>query len=229
MENVKQKNWKPLEIVIFSSIIAILIINSIIKGDWWVALVEAICGITYTFLAGKGTPVCYIFGVVASSLYSFLSFTQHLWANLILYAAYYIPMQILGFFKWSKNLKSGSREIVKIKLSTKERLVLALISFVLICALIPFMYYFKDTHPILDSITTILSVLGMYLTVRRAVEQWFVWIIVNALSFLMWFFVLMAGTKVFPTVLKWAIYLVVSIYFYIEWQKDLNAKKAPKV
>ena len=82
--------------------------------------------------------------------------------------------------------------------------------------------YFKDTHPILDSITTVFSIGGMYLTVRRAIEQWIFWMVVNTLSLIMWINVIATGTKVYSTAIMWAVYLYLALYFYIEWRKEIK-------
>ena len=84
------------------------------------------------------------------------------------------------------------------------------------------MVYFKDTHPLLDSVTTVFSIGGMYLTVRRAVEQWIFWMVVNTLSLAMWINVAMNGARVYSTIAMWAVYLFLAIYFYREWYKEIG-------
>ena len=203
--------------------IILIVLHAILRGDYIVAVISAICGITYTVFAGYGTPVCYLFGITGSGFYVFLSFQNALWGNLLLYLLYYIPMQILGFFKWRKHLKQGKNEIVKISISKKESLIITglcvLASLIMICVL----YYLKDTHPILDGITTVVSIGGMYLTVKRALEQWLAWMVVNALSLVMWLKVALSGERVYSTVMMWAVYLFLAFYFYFEWKKEINS------
>ena len=79
-----------------------------------------------------------------------------------------------------------------------------------------------DANPVLDSLTTVFSIGGMYLTVRRAIEQWVFWMGVNVLSLLMWVSVLMSGVKVYSTIAMWAMYLILAIYFYFDWKKELK-------
>ena len=62
----------------------------------------------------------------------------------------------------------------------------------------------------------------MYLTVRRAIEQWIFWLIVNLLSFLMWLDLALQGERVISTVIMWGVYLILAIYFYINWKKELK-------
>ena len=82
--------------------------------------------------------------------------------------------------------------------------------------------HYKDNHPILDSITTVFSIGGMYLTVKRAIEQWLLWIVVNLLSLIMWVNIVFSGTKAYSTVTMWFIYLILAIYFYKTWKKDIE-------
>lgn len=220
----KYINKKTIEITLYFLVILFLIINAILRNDNIIALISAICGISYTFFAGKGKPFCYLFGVTGSSFYCLLSLQSALWGNLILYALYYIPMQIIGFFKWNNNLKEGKSEIIKIKLPQKELITLVLILLLLTLITYFVLIYFKDAHPILDSITTVFSIGGMYLTVRRAIEQWVFWFGVNVLSLFMWLNVLLSGAKVFSTVIMWTVYTLLAIYFYIDWKKELDKK-----
>ena len=62
----------------------------------------------------------------------------------------------------------------------------------------------------------------MYLTVRRAIEQWGVWIFVNGLSAIMWGLIALSGEKVYSTVIMWSVYFVLGIYFYFCWEKELK-------
>ena len=131
-------------------------------------------------------------------------------------------MQIIGFFKWNKNLKNGERNIIKIKLPKKEFSllisVLTIISFFVYLTLV----FMHDKNPILDSITTVFSVGGMYLTVRRALEQWLFCIGVNMLSLIMWLNVVNSGIKVYSTLIMWSVSLILAIYFYYTWQKEIK-------
>ena len=82
--------------------------------------------------------------------------------------------------------------------------------------------HFKDSNPIIDGITTFLSIMGMYLTVKRCIEQWVIWFIVNTLSFFMWLNVIMSGQRVYSTLVMWLVYIILAVYFYKEWKNELN-------
>ncbi len=202
-------------------IYSVLFFNAYIMQDSLIALASAFCGITYTILAGKGNPFCYLIGLTGSAFYMYLAYHNQIWGNLILYGLYFVPMQVLGFFKWSKNLKNDKYEIIKIKLGEKENLILFTVTLFISLVFVFILWRLKDANPIIDSITTVFSILAMYLTVRRAIEQWYVWAGVNALSFVMWFIIAVHGKKVYSTVLMWFIYFILAIYFYKKWKEEL--------
>lgn len=216
------KPWKRYEKFGLGIIYLILLCNLIIFKDSPIAVTSAFFGITYTFLAGKGNPICYLFGIMGSGFYGYLSFHNALWGNLLLYMGYYIPMQVVGFFKWNSHLKTGSSEIIKTSLPKKERLILSVITLILTALAIVVLYFTQDKKPIIDGITTVFSLAGMYLTVRRAIEQWGVWIFVNGLSAIMWGLIALSGEKVYSTVIMWSVYFVLGIYFYFCWKKELK-------
>ena len=209
------------ELAGFILVYLVLICNAILTHDSKIAFVSAFCGISYTILAGKGIPFCYLIGLVGSFFYSILSFKSALWGNLILYACYYIPMQITGFFLWNKNLKTGKNEIIKTTLGKKERIILFTLTAIISVIVSFVLNHYGDRSPVIDSITTVFSILGMYLTVKRTIEQWIVWIIVNGLSFVMWLTIALSGAKVYSTLIMWGVYFIMAIYFYRTWKKEI--------
>ena len=201
---------------------SVLFLNAYLMQDSFIALISAFCGITYTILAGKGNPLCYLIGITGSAFYVYLSFSNGLWGNCLLYALYFVPMQLIGFFKWHKHLKSDKYEIIKTSLSKKENIILLSLTSVISAFVILIFVKIGDSSPVIDGLTTVFSILGMYLTVKRAIEQWYVWAGVNLLSLVMWIIIVLNGTKACSTVLMWSVYLILAIYFYISWKKELS-------
>ncbi len=200
----------------------VLFINAYVMQDSYIALASAFCGITYTLLAGKGNPLCYLIGLTGSAFYIYLAYSNNLWGNCLLYALYFVPMQIIGFINWHKHLKADKYEIIKTSLSKKENIILfSLASLISVFVIIIFAKT-GDSNPIIDGLTTVFSILGMYLTIRRTIEQWYVWAGVNLLSLVMWVIIALNGAKVYSTVLMWFVYFILAIYFYREWKKELS-------
>ena len=134
-------------------------------------------------------------------------------------------MQIFGIFKWKNHLKKDSHEIIKTKLSKKE-LYLYTISAVIISAILGFILdKTGDATPYIDSITTTFSIIGLIFTIKRCIEQWYIWTVVNGLSTLMWIKAYMQGSNCFATIIMWATYFILGIYFLYNWRKELKLQK----
>ena len=214
--------WGRIERVLFPLEILLIIVISLYIGDSKVALVSAVCGISYTILAGKGKISCFLFGLAGTMCYVYIAFKNHLYGNVLLYALYYFPMQIVGIFKWRKHLKKDTQEIIKTSLSGRERVIFfglaAVVSF--LCALI--LRKLGDATPYVDSFATVFSVLGLLLTIKRCIEQWVVWFVVNALSVIMWVDAYMNGSNCLATVIMWMTYLVLAVYFWRAWRREMT-------
>lgn len=216
------EGWKKFELITLSAILLFIVVNAFLVKDYYIAVISAICGITYTIFAGKGKISCFIFGLLGSFCYAFISFKNGVFGNLLLYLCYYIPMQTLGIFQWKKNLKNSAPEIIKTKLSKKEFIIISFFTIIATTLTILSLYHFKASSPVLDGITTIFSIVGMYLTVKRCIEQWLVWIVVNFLSTIMWLNLVLHGTQAYSTVIMWCVYFIAAIYFYFEWRKEVK-------
>lgn len=218
------KGWGKTERKVFPLGIILIAGISIYMHDITPAIISAICGICATITAGKGKISCYFFGIISNLCYGYISFENAFWGNLVLNMLYYLPMQFVGISQWKKHMKKETQVIYKTKLSLKERILY----FIIISALCIGGYYLlltlKDSNPFMDSVTTILSVFAFLLTVKRCVEQWYVWTIVNALCVLMWLGAFMHGSHCFATVLMWSTYFVLGLYFLKNWNKELQSE-----
>ena len=228
MQRVKQflkseiSNWNKFELIFIFCIIPLTVVSSILAKDTIVATFSALFGMLYTIIAGKGKISCYFFGMMGTLCYSYLSFKNALYGSLLLYLGYYFPMEIIGIFAWKKNLKKENNEIKKTTLENNERILLGLL--ILFTGILSgfVLQYFNDKFPFMDSFILILSIAGMYLTVKRCIEQWIIWTIVNFLSVIMWFVIFANGGKTFATLIMWFVYLFLGIYFFSQWKKELQ-------
>lgn len=200
----------------------LILVCTFLFGDSKIAVFNAFFGIMYTVLAGKGKVDCFYFGLCGSSLYCILAFKNALWGNLFLYLLYYMPMQLLGIFKWKENLNKENDIIIKTKLNKRERIFYTVSTLLITLCTIFILNLTGDKSPIFDGITTIFSVAGMILTVGRKFEQWIMWMIVNGISAIMWFGVVLQGEPVYSTVIMWAVYFIFSVNFFFQWKKELK-------
>ena len=219
------KGFSLFEKIFLPSIILFLIITSFVLNDSKIALVNAICGLCYSFLAGKGKISCYFIGMLGTFCYCYIAFKNGLFGNLFLYGFYYFPTYIIGIICWSKNLKKDSGEIIKTCLSKKERLIYLSLMCILATILNFVLIKIGGKTPLIDATTTIFSIFGQILTIKRCIEQWYIWLVVNILTFIMWIIAYINGSNCFATIIMWGIYTFFAIYFYLKWKKELTSNE----
>lgn len=213
--------WKKWEIGWMFFCSAAIIVLSLLLKDNWLGIISALTSTWYALWAGKGKMSCYFFGIINSFCYGLISYNYKLFGEVMLNWGYYLPMMFVGLFFWRKHLDS-KQEIYKTKLSFKGRILLVLLAAAGIAAYAVLLKFIGGRTPGLDSLTTVLSVAAMIMTVKRCVEQWFLWTVVNIASIIMWLRVYMQEGGAVASLLMWCIALVNGIIFYVQWSKEVK-------
>ena len=221
-ERIRQEftGWKVWEWawMIFSC--AVIAGVSLYLKDNWLGILSAVTGTLYALFAGKGKISCYFFGIINSALYGWISYTQTLYGEVMLNWGYYFPMMFVGLFFWRKHLDEN-KEIYKEKLGLWGRILLVVLSLLAVIIYEWVLYHMGDKQSLLDSTTTVLSVSAMVMTVKRCIEQWILWIIVNFISIYMWYQVYLAGGPG-ASLLMWIVALCNSFIFLYQWTKEVK-------
>ena len=81
---------------------------------------------------------------------------------------------------------------------------------------------FLSTIALIDSLTTAVFFVGMWMMAKRKIENWFLWIIGDLISIPLYFYKGMLFTSI-----QYLIFTLIAIFGYIQWKKIYNSKKAP--
>ncbi len=216
--------WKIWEIVWLILNVLIISLLSVCMGDDLRGIIAAVTGVMYVVLTGKGKISGYIFGLVNVALYAIISFEAKYYGEVMLNAVYYIPMHFIGWFMWKKHMNSETKEIIKERMSLKWEIILLCIVVVAIVIYGRILDMLGGNLPYIDSISTCLSILAMILSVRRMVEQWVLWTIVNAVTVYMWFVDYAQGGSDVAMLLMWMMYLVNGVVILAKWIKEIKLR-----
>lgn len=216
--------WRYPEVLWFAFCTVSTIVTAFVLNDNAFGITAAVTGIFYTLLAGKGKVSCYLFGMVNSLLYGWISYEEKLYGEVMLNWGWYFPMMFVGLFFWKRNL-DGEQIIRKTKLSWKWKLICYSAAAIGIAAYAVVLHSMNDSQPVIDSATTVLSVTAMILTVNRCADQWILWTIVNVLSVWMWFRAFQFDGQSAATLAMWLVALANGIIFYFQWNRDIKKCK----
>lgn len=221
--------WKKIEILWLISACAVITALSVYWKDTLMGIISSITGVACVVCTGKGKLSAYIFGLINSVLYAIISYKALLYGETMLNALYYVPMQFVGFYIWSKNMNSETHEVEKHHMKNSGRLVMILsmaIGTVLYGILLKTL---GDAMPFVDSFTTVSSVVAMIVSVRMFAEQWWIWIAVDVFTVYMWACNFITGNENIATLLMWLVYLGNAVIMCVKWEKEIRGKNHVQV
>jgi nicotinamide mononucleotide transporter len=163
----------------------------------------------------------YPFGIAMVSLYAWIFFEEKLYSDALL-QVFFLFIQIYGWMNWrSARDEAGLARIVKARRDEALGLFVAAMTGTL--ALGGVMALFTDAaFPFWDASIAVFSVIAQIMMAQRKLENWIVWIIVDALAIgLYW-------TKdLHATALLYGAFLVLSAMGYWSWRRAMpNANGA---
>ena len=212
--------WKKWEIIWLLIATAVITGVSVYWKSSLVSITAALTGIWCVILTGKGKLSSFWVGTVNTILYAIVAWKSRYWGEVMLNLIYYVPMNFVGIYMWSKNMNKETDEVVKERLSLRNSII------AYSCVAIGTIVYgfilklLNGTLPFVDSMSTVFSVFAQILCVKRCMEQWVLWIIVDVVTVIMWTYAFINGTGDMATVLMWSIYLINAIFMFIKWSKD---------
>ena len=188
----------------------------------WLSVVSGISGIWCVFLVAKKRISNFIIGFVNVIAYAWTAYLWKIYGDFMLNAIYFLPMQFIGWYYWTKpKAKTGTDTVKGFFLSNKKRVVYFLASFVAILLYREVLVSMGGNTPLLDSTSTVFSIVAAILMTKRYMEQWILWIIVDVVSTIMWLNICFneGGMMNFGLAIMWICWTINAIYGYISWRK----------
>ena len=212
--------WKKWEVVWLITACAIIVALSIYWQDTWMGILSATTGAACVICTGKGKLSAYVFGLVNSVLYAIISYQAALYGETMLNALYYVPMQFVGFYTWSRHMNTETNEVIKKNMKWTGRLMMT--AFIL-AGTIGYGLLLRamgDAMPFVDAFTTVTSVAAMLISVKMFAEQWWIWVVVDIVSVYMWFQSFLQGQEYIATLIMWLVYLVNAVIMLVKWERE---------
>lgn len=176
-------------------------------------LVAVALAIAYLLLAVKQSLWCWAAAFVSTAIYLYLFFDARLYMESAL-QVFYLAMAVYGWQQWRRGGAGGHQLEV-----TSYSLAVHGVAIVVILALSGLSGYLLESHteaafPYLDSFTTWSAVWTTFLVTRKKLENWLYWIVIDGLSIYIY-----DSRGLALTALLFGLYVVISVFGYISWQK----------
>ena len=215
--------WKPWEVAWLFTTTAVILGLSLYWKDTAVGIIAALSGVWCVVLTGKGKVSNFLFGIVNVVFYAYISYQAKFYGEVMLNILYYLPCSVIGLFVWGKNVDEKCGEVTKKSLSVKGSLIVYPLTAVGVVAYGFVLKAMGGTLPFVDSMSTVLSVVAQILCLKRLAEQWVMWIVIDAVTVVMWAYSYAQGGESIATLLMWATYLINAVLMYVKWRKEVKA------
>ncbi len=200
---------------------------------YWIELAGTIFAIIYLSLSIRENIWLWPVGFLTSFFYLIVFFQSRLYADMGL-QFYYLVVSVYGWFHWLGQRNKGV--LVKTVLPTVSITKLEWIVYLLAIGILIIFIYLAliflpgllnlppSDLPLGDAFTTAASIVATWMLARKILENWLIWIVVNAFSLGMY-----AYKGLHITVFLFVIYTAMSVVGYYRWKTHMQQEPAIKV
>lgn len=209
--------WRKVEVFWLAFTTIAITALSIIMGDTAIGIIASTTGVICVVLTGKGKVSSYLFGTINLLFYIAIAWKAKYYGGVMLNAFYYFPMNIIGWIMWSKHMNKETQEVEKLKMKAKWQIGIGFVSVVAVFVYALILKNMGGSLPYVDSLGVVLAIIAQILCVKRYMEQWILWIVVDVVSVFMWIVAFMNGTGSMATLIMWVIYLLNAVFMFLKW------------
>ncbi len=190
-------------------------------AEHWLDIFTTILGLIYILLEYKASIALWIVGIIMPALDIYLYYSHGLYGDAGM-AVYYTVAAVYGYAVWKFGKKKNQKEGMQMPITHFRRKLIIPTTIFFVVAMAATYYvltnFTDSTVPLLDSFTNALSFVGLWALARKYIEQWLVWIIVDAVSCYLYI------SKGIPFKAGlYGLYVVIAVLGYMKWKKMMKA------
>ena len=156
-------------------------------------------------------------GLISTYIFVYLLFKWQLLGDMMI-NGYYFIMSLYGWYIWTR--KVDSKNVTQISVVTKKEQIIGGVIFVSTLGLVYEVYQFfkmwTNWVAYVDTLTTALFFVGMWLMAKRKIENWYFWIIADIISVPLYLYKGLVFTSI-----QYFGFTILAIYGFLAWKKNL--------
>ena len=168
--------------------------------------------------AKRNSVLVYPTGLIGTGIFVYLLFNFSLLGDMII-NFYFVIMSIYGWYYWTQKKEEKFINNVS-RVSTNEyyfSIILAVISIISIYLVYDFFDKWNSWTAYIDTLTTAIFFVAMWLMARRKIESWTFWFIGDIITIPLYFY---KGLTI--SSFQYLIFSILAILGYISWKKILS-------
>lgn len=188
----------------------------------YVEFIGTLFGLVSVYYASRANILTWSIGIVNEILMFILFFQVQLYADMFL-QVYFFVVTLYGWYQWNRNTSENKISAISLKNRIKLGIIIAMGSFLMgylinnIHLYLPQYFKVQAAFPYIDSFVMVLSIVGCILLAKKKIENWYLWLVVNAICIVLYF-----KKEVYFLSLEYVIFLLLAYYGLYHWKKQLN-------
>lgn len=176
--------------------------------------IAVLLAILYLVLAAFQNIWCWLAAAISSVLYVKICYDAQLYIESGL-QVFYIVMAAIGFINWNKNKALEKNETTVKRLRFKSFMQgFTICTFLSVFMALWFQQNTNAKLPWLDAPVTIFSVWATWLVIKKVLENWLLWIAIDAVAVYIY-----VQRDLNVTALLYVFYTILAIMGYFKWKK----------
>ncbi len=182
-----------------------------------IEIIGLVLGLFYLYFEYHASIWVWLFSLLMPMVSMIVYFDAGLYADFSI-NIYYLLASAYGLARWRGNKRRKGATISHIPPAFALVSIAAMLVIWLGIYLV--LHSFTNSNvPVMDSLTTALSIVGTWMLARKYIEQWAVWIVVDAIC---------VGLYIYKEIpfyaVLYAVYTVVAVFGYRKWRAMMSAQ-----
>ena len=178
-----------------------------------------VTGALAVWLAVRQNPWNWPAGVANAVCFLILFWEARLYGDMALQVLF-MAICLLGWYRWLFGGAGHSRLRVT-RITTKGALAYAVAGVAATAVFTPYLRSVGDASPLLDALTTVLSVEAQYLMTRKVIEHWLIWMAADVIY--IWLY---AERGLYLTSILYVAFFAMCVVGWRDWKADSAAQPA---
>lgn len=181
-------------------------------------IIAVIFGFLSVWFSKQNKVLVFPTGMVSTVIFVYLLFKWELLGDMMI-NAYYFIMSVYGWYIWTRKVDDTHVTPISRMSFNEKKISIAIFLATLLFVFLVYQAFDKWTSWVayVDTITTAIFFVGMWLMARRKLENWIFWIIGDVISVPLYFY------KGFTfTSLQYLGFTFIAVFGYLAWKKSIN-------
>ncbi|MWW24654.1 nicotinamide riboside transporter PnuC [Algibacter lectus] len=181
-------------------------------------IIATIFGLLSVWYSKQNKVLVFPTGMISTVIFVYLLYKWELLGDMMI-NAYYFIMSVYGWYIWTRKVDESDVTPISKTTFNEKKLSLAIFLATLVFVYLVYHAFGKWTSWVayVDTLTTGIFFVGMWLMAKRKVENWLFWIVGDIISVPLYFY------KGFTfTSLQYFVFTIIAVYGYLSWKKNIK-------